>query len=340
MRDNATSSTSTGKASRRAALALAAGVALAAASTASWGQATSTGTGQAFPNKTLKLVVPFGAGGSDVMGRAFAEKLSIALKQPVIVENKAGAAGLIGSEYVANAPADGYTMLFIGGGSLTPILIKDLKFDLQKQLKPVIAIARGGMTFMTNSQVPAKDFKEFVDFAKKNPGKLNYSYTAGSIVLSSEMLKSRAGFDATAVPYKGAAQVLTALITNEIQMTIDVPFNYMAMIKDGRVKPLVHGGQERSPTLPDVPTLSELGIKDLIFAVSYGIWVPAGTPDSVITTLNAAYNEVLKDPSIRQRLNEASMVPTGGPPEGHTKQIQLEQEMWGTAAKKIGFKPE
>lgn len=294
----------------------------------------------AFPNKPLRLVVPFGAGGSDVMGRAFAEKLAALLKQPVIVENKPGAAGQIGSEYVANSPADGYTMLFIGGGSLTPILIKDLKFDLQKALRPVISIARGGMTFMTNSAIPASNMKEFVEYAKKNAGKMNYSYTAGSMVLSNEMLKSKAGFEATGIPYKGAAQVLQALITNEIQMTIDVPFNYMAMIKDGKVKPLVHGGQDRSPTLPDVPTLAEIGITDLIFAVSYGIWVPAGTPDAVVNQLNAAYNEMLKDPGIRQRLNDAAMVPSGGPPEGHTKQIALEQKMWGEAAHKIGFKPQ
>jgi tripartite-type tricarboxylate transporter receptor subunit TctC len=323
---------------RRKWLKQASAAALAPAATvatfATWAQSG------AFPNKPLKLVIPFGAGGSDAIGRAFAEKLAIALKQPVIVENKPGAAALIGSEYVANSPADGYTMLFIGGGSLTPILIKDLKFEINKALKPVICIARGGMTFMVNSAVPANNMKEFVEYAQRNKGKLNYSHTAGSIVLSTEMLKSRAGFEATAVPYKGAAQVLTALITNEIQMTIDVPFNYLPMIKDGKVKPLVHGGQERSPSLPDVPTLAEIGINDLIFAVSYGIWVAAGTPDPIVAQLNAAYNEVLKNPDIQARLNQASMVVVGGPPEGHTKQIALEQQMWGNAARQIGFKPE
>jgi tripartite-type tricarboxylate transporter receptor subunit TctC len=294
----------------------------------------------ALPSKPLKLVVPFGAGGSDAMARAFAERLGAVLKQTVIVENRPGAAALIGAEYVANAPADGSTMLFLGGGSLTPILIKDLKFDLQKSLRPVICIARGGMTFMTNAEIPASNLKEFVAYAQRNRGKLNYSHTAGSMVLSSEMLKARAGFEATAVPYKGASQVLTALITNEIQMTIDVPLNYMPMIQAGKVKPLVHGGQERSPTLPDVPTLAELGINDLIFAVSYGIWVPAGTPEPVVAQLNAAYNEVLRQPDMRERLTQASMVPVGGPPEGHTQQIALEQSMWAGAARKIGFKPE
>jgi len=312
----------------------------AAGAAAGMALAPSSGWAQGgFPDKPLRLVIPFGAGGSDVMGRAFAEKLSGILKQPVIVENKPGAAALIGSEYVAGQPADGYTMLFIGGGSLTPILIKDLKFDIRKALRPVLCVARGGMTVMTNSAVPAANVQEFIAYAQRNKGKVNYSYTAGSMVLSSEMFRTRLGFEATGIPYKGAGQVLTALITNEIQMTIDVPFNYMPMIKDGKVRPLVHGGQERSPTLPDVPTLAEIGIDDLIFAVSYGIWVPAGTPDPVVARLNAAYNEILKMPDIRQRLADAAMVPVGGPPEGHTKQIDIEQQMWATAARRIGFTP-
>ena len=293
-----------------------------------------------FPTRPIKMVVPFGAGGSDAMARSFAEKLGAVLKQPVFVENRPGAAALIGAEYTAAAAPDGYTMIFLGGGSLTPVLLKDLKFDIQKQLKPVVCLARGGMMFMVNSGVPAKNMDEFVKYAKQNPGKLNYSYTAGSMVLSDEMLKSKLGFDATAVPYKGAGQVLTALISNEIQMTIDVPFNYLPMIKDGKVRPLLHGGQERSPSLPEVPTLSDMGINDLIFAVSYGIWVPAGTPDPIVARLNAAYNEVLKDPEIRGRLVQASVVPVGGPPSGQSEQIRMEQDMWARSARQIGYKPE
>lgn len=325
--------------SRRGWLAQMGGAAAAVATTGLFTPARAQ-SGSSFPNKPLKLVVPFGAGGSDAMARAFAEKLGAVLKQPVVVENKPGASGLIGSEYVSMSPKDGYTMLFIGGGSLTPVLNKDLKFRILEQLKPVICIARGGMTCMTNASVPARNIQEFVAYAKANPGKLNYSYTAGSMVLSAEMLRNQLGFEATAVPYKGAAQVLQALITNEIQMTIDVPFNYMPMIKDGRVRPLVHGGQERSPTLPEVPTLAEIGVKDLIFAVSYGIWVAPGTPDPVVEQLNAAYNEVLKSDDIRGRLTQAAVVPVGGPPAGLFKQIKGEQDTWATAAAKIGYKPE
>lgn len=299
-----------------------------------------------FPERSLRMVVPFGAGGSDAMARTFADKLGKVLGQTVYVENRAGAAGLIGSQHVAGATPDGYTMLFIGGGSFTPVLIKDLQFDIQSALRPVICIARGGMTLMVNSSVPAKTIQEFVEYAKQNPGKINYSHTAGSIVLSAEMLKSRLGFDATAIPYKGSSQVLMAQLVNEVQMTIDVPFHYMAMMKEGKIRPLLHGGQDPLPSLPDgpdlssVPRLADIGIDDLIFAVSYGIWVPAGTPDDVVQKLNVAFNEVLKDTEIRDRLTHASVIPVGGAPEVHSQQIQAEQEMWAKSAKQIGYQPQ
>ncbi len=291
-------------------------------------------------DKPLRIVVPFGPGGSDTLARAMAEKLSVQLKQPVIVENKPGAAALIGSEYVAAQPADGNTILFLGGGSLTPVLIKDLKFNLLKAMRPVVCVARGGMTLMVPGTLPVNNFKEFVDYTKKNPGKINFSYTAGSILLGSEMLKSRAGFDATAIPYKGSTQVATALIAGEIQMGIDVPLFYVGMIKEGRIKALAHGAAERSPSLPDVPTLAEVGVPDLTFAFSFGFWAPAGTPDAAVNRLNAAFNTVLKEPDIRARLAQAGVVPVGGAPEVHSRQVTDEQNMWAQAAAKIGYKPE
>ncbi|WP_423459901.1 Bug family tripartite tricarboxylate transporter substrate binding protein [Ottowia sp. VDI28] len=308
-------------------------LALAGLSASAWAQAD-------FPNKPLRLVVPFAAGGSDVMARAFAEKLGEVLKQPVIVENKPGGAAIIGSSYVAQAPADGYTMLWLGGGSLTPVLIKDLKFDILKSLKSVVSIARGGMTLMVPGSMPVHNFAEFLAYAKANPGKLNYSHTAGSILLSTEMLKSKAGFEAVAIPYKGSTQVAAALMANEIQMGIDVPVFYLGMIKTGKIRAIAHGSQERSPSLPDVPTLAEVGVKDLVFAFSYGIWAPAGTPDAIVEKLNAAYNEVLKDPSIRERLAQAGVVPVGGGAGVHAKAVKAEQDMWASAAKQIGYEPQ
>lgn len=326
-------STTTGTSfpSRRHGLLLAAALA---------GIAALPAVAQAQSDKPLRIVVPFGPGGSDTLARAMAEKLSIQLKQPVIVENKPGAAALIGSEYVAAQPADGNTILFLGGGSLTPVLIKDLKFNLLKAMRPVVCVARGGMTLMVPGTLPVNNFREFVEYTKKNPGKINFSYTAGSILLAAETLKSRAGFDATAIPYKGSTQVATALIAGEIQMGIDVPLFYVGMIKEGRIKALAHGAAERSPSLPDVPTLAEVGVPNLAFAFSFGFWAPAGTPDAAVNRLNVAFNEVLKDADIRNRLTLAGVVPVGGAPEVHSRQVSDEQNMWAQAAAKIGYKPE
>lgn len=316
------------------------GLILAAALTGVAGWPAAAQAQSSYPDKPIRIVVPFGAGGSDTLARAMAEKLGVLLKQPVLVENKPGAAALIGSEYVANQPADGYNILFLGGGSMTPVLIKDLKFNLLKSMRPVVCVARGGMTLMVPGTLPVNNFGEFVDYARKNPTKMNFSYTAGSILLGSEMLKSRAGFGATAIPYKGSTQVATALIAGEIQMGIDVPLFYVGMIKEGRIKALAHGATERSPSLPDVPTLAEVGVPDLTFAFSFGFWAPAATPDAVINKLNTAFNEVLKEPDIRQRLAQAGVVPVGGAPEEHSRQVSAEQQMWAQAAAKIGYKPE
>lgn len=293
-----------------------------------------------YPDKPVRIVVPFGAGGSDSLARALGERLGVQLKQAVIVENKPGAAALVGTEYAAAQPADGYTILFLGGGSLTPVLVKDLKFNLLRSMRPIVCVARGGMTLMVPGTLPVNNFREFVDYAKKNPDKTNFSYTAGSILLAGEMLKSRAGFQATPIPYKGSTQVATALISGEIQMGIDVPLFYVGMIKEGRIKALAHGASERSPSLPDVPTLAEVGVPDLTFAFSFGFWAPATTPELIVKRLNAAFNEVLKDPDIRARLAQAGVIPVGGAPEAHSAQVAAEQQMWAQAASAIGYKPE
>lgn len=295
----------------------------------------------AFPNKPVRIVVPYGAGGSnDMMARVFAERLSGILKQQVYVENKSGAAGVIGSEHVANSAADGYTVLFVGGGSMTSVLIKDLKFSLLGRLDPLMPIARGGMTLMVSSKVPAKTLPEFIEWAKQQKGQVNFSYTAGSVLLATEMLRERTGFSAVGVPYKGSGEAIVAMLSGDIHLALDTPLQYLPMIKDGRLRALAHGGQERTPVLPDVPTLAELGYDDLQFAVSFGAWVPKGTPAAAVERLNAAFNEVLKQPDVRQRLVDAAMSPTGGPAKGHYDQIAGEQAWWAKAAKKIGYTPQ
>lgn len=295
----------------------------------------------AFPTKPIRFVVPFGAGGSnDVMARLFAERLAVILKQPVLVENKPGAAAVIGADHVAQSPADGYTVLFLGGGSMTPALVKDLKIDLRKQLRPAAAIARGGMTVLVSGGVPAKTFPEFVAYAKKQKGKINFGSTASSSMLAGEMLRARAGFDAVHVAYKGSGATMAALVSNEVQYVLDTPLQYLPLIKEGRIRALAHGALDRTTVLPEVPTLVELGYPDLLFAVSFGAWVPATTPDAVVQRLNTAFNEVLAQADVRQRLLEGAVTPTGGAPDVHDKQIAGEQEWLTNAARSLNYKPE
>ncbi|MDQ8035219.1 MAG: tripartite tricarboxylate transporter substrate-binding protein [Bordetella sp.] len=294
-----------------------------------------------YPSKPIRFVVPFAPGGSnDVMARVFAERLSTILKQPTFVENKPGANGVIGAEYVANGQADGYTLLFIGGGSMTPALIKDLRVDLRRQLRPIAAIARGGMTVLVSGGVPARTFPEFVEYARREKGKINYGYTASSSMLAAEMLHVRAGFDAVGVAYKGSGAAMTALVANEVQYVLDTPLQYLPLIKEGRLKALAQGAQERTAVLPEVPTLVELGYPDLLFAVSFGAWLPARTPDAFVQKLNVAFNEILAQPDVRQRILDGAMTPTGGAPAVHDQQIAGEQAWLADAARKLNYKPE
>ena len=323
---------------RRVWMAQAGAVLLGSAGLAAWGSAAAQ---SAYPSKPIRFIVPFAAGGSnDVMARLFAERLSTIVKQPTVVENKPGASGVIGAEYVAHSPADGYTLLFLGGGSMTPVLIKDLRLDLRKQLRPVAAIARGGMTVLVSGGVPAKTFPEFVDYARKEKGKINYGYTASSSMLAAEMLHVRAGFDAVGVAYKGSGAAMTALVANEVQYVLDTPLQYLQLIKEGRLKALAHGAQDRTSVLPEMPTLAELGYKGLLFAVSFGAWAPAGTPDAVVQQLNRAFNEILAQPDVRQRLLDGAVTPSGGEPGVHDRQIAGEQAWLADAARKLDYKPE
>lgn len=294
---------------------------------------------QQFPERPVHLVLPFGAGSSDALARVIGQKVSAVLGQPVIIENKPGAGAQIGAQYVARAQPDGYTLLFLGGGSMTPVLVKDLKINFKEQFEPVAALGRGGMMVMVSAETPVNTLQELIEYSKQHPDELNFGYVANSALVAGELLNAIGPMTATPIPYKGSTGVLTALITNEVQITADVPVQFLPMIKEGKVRPIVYGGSERSPILPDVPTLAEAGFPDIVFPASFGVWAPKGTPEDVIMTLNEAFNTVLKDPEVIEHLRQASVVPTGGLPEVHAKQIESEHQGWAEATKKVGFDP-
>ena len=279
---------------RRLTLALAATLAMAA----------PAAFAQAFPAKPLKLVVNFPPGGAaDVIGRALAQQLSEQLKQQVVVENRPGANGNIGADAVAKSPADGYTLLMSSGGAVTvnPFLYTKMPFDAEKDLVPVASVARVLVYLMTHPSVPVNTAQDFVAHAKANPGKLSYGSagSGSSPHLAGEMFKRQAGFDATHVPYKGAAPALTDLLAGQVQFMFD-PGPGLRHAKDGKLKLLAVGSPRRASAYPDVPTLAEAGMSGFDADTTFGIYAPGGTPAAVVTQLHDEVNKALATPKLAE----------------------------------------
>ncbi|MDP3084322.1 MAG: tripartite tricarboxylate transporter substrate binding protein [Rubrivivax sp.] len=272
---------------RRAALALAAALSLAA----------PAAFAQAFPNKPIKLVVNFPPGGAaDVIGRTLGQALSEQLKQQVIVENKPGANGNIGADTVAKSPGDGYTLLMSSGGAVTvnPFIYTKMPFDAEKDLLPVASVARVLVFLMAHPSLPVNTAQEFVTYAKANPGKLSFASagSGSSPHLAGEMFKRQAKFEATHVPYRGAAPALTDLLAGQVQFMFD-PGPGLRHAKEGKLKLLAVGSSKRSSQVPDTPTLAEVGMTGFDADTIFGIYAPNGTPAAVVTQLHDEINKAL-----------------------------------------------
>jgi tripartite-type tricarboxylate transporter receptor subunit TctC len=277
-------------------IALAAGAALALAAPAAFAQA--------FPGKPLKLVVNFPPGGAaDVIGRALAQQLGEQLRQQVVVENKPGANGNIGADAVAKSAADGHTLLMSSGGAVTvnPFLYTKMPFDAEKDLVPVASVARVLVYLMTNPSVPVNTAQEFVTYAKANPGKLSFGSagTGSSPHLAGEMFKRQAGFEATHVPYKGAAPALTDLLAGQVQFMFD-PGPGLRHAREGRLRLLAVGSPRRASQYPDTPTLAEAGMAGFDADTTFGIYAPGGTPAPVVTQLHDEINKALATPKMAE----------------------------------------
>jgi tripartite-type tricarboxylate transporter receptor subunit TctC len=262
-----------------------------------------------YPVRPIKLVVPYAAGGpTDVLGRLVADFLGRDLKQTTVVENKAGAQGAIGAEAVARAEPDGYT-LFVAAASiivLNPMLYKKLPYDPVSDFKMLALITDLPVMMEVHPSVPAKTVAEFVAFAKQNPGKLNFGSagTGGTIHLAGEMFKQIAGIDMIHVPYKGAGPALTDLLSGNIQVMFDTLSTALPPVKSGLLRPLGVSSTERSPDLPDVPTIAESGYPDYRVSVWYGIAAPAKVPDDVSQKIRASLDRALNDAAFRASLEK------------------------------------
>jgi tripartite-type tricarboxylate transporter receptor subunit TctC len=295
---------------------------------------------QNYPNKPIRMIVPFAAGGNnDVRARIIAENLTRNLGQPVVVENKPGVDGAIGMEMVAKAKADGYTLLAImtGAATVTPSLYKNVRYDTMKDFDQIIQLNVTPMFLMVHASLPVKTVKELIALAKSKPGQLNYGTSSSTYYLTTEDFKQRTGTDITYIPYKGTAPAMTAFISGETQMMIESLFSYLPLIKAGKIRPIAVCSSTRSPALPDVPTMAESGIPDFIATQWSGLAAPAGTPREIIKRLNAEIVRILSMPAVKERLENAGDTIVGNTPEEFTAFIQAELTKFARVIKDAGI---
>src|SRR5687768_14597068 len=286
-----------------------------------------------YPNKPLRLVVPFAPGGStDIFARLLAERAQGPLGQPVVVENRAGAAGNLGANEVVKAAPDGYTLLMATTGvmAINNSLYKNMTYDAAKDLEPVLFVASITNVLIVPPDSPAKNVGDLVAIAKKEPGKLSFASSgAGSSThMSAELFKSMSGTDILHIPYKGSGQAMPDLMSGRVNMMFENAPGAVSHIKAGKLRALAVTGLKRSPALPELPTVAESGVPGYESLSWSGIAVPAGTPRAVVDRLNKDFNSILATPEMRQKLAEQGAETMGGAPEAFAQHIRAEREKW------------
>jgi tripartite-type tricarboxylate transporter receptor subunit TctC len=306
--------------------------------------ALSPAFAQTYPDKPIKMIVPFPPGGPiDTMGRLVSQNLSVALGQQVIVENRPGAGATIGSKAVASAEPDGYTLLFGSSGSLAvaPALYSNIDYDPIKLFAPVATVALLPHVLVVGLPVPARTVAELVAHAKVNPGKLNYGAGLGTPPhMLGTLFKTQAGIDVVYVPYRGSAQSVTDLLGGQTQFTIDGLTGLYPLVAEGKVRPLAVARPERWPALPNVPTMVESGFPDFVYDAWTGVVAPAGTPVAIVNKLNAAINDGLRSPETTANLAKFSAIAKIGSPQDFAAYLATELPKWAAIVKLSGAKPE
>jgi tripartite-type tricarboxylate transporter receptor subunit TctC len=306
--------------------------------------ATAPSRAQDFPTKPIKLVVPFPAGGpTDTSARLVAQGLAARIGQAVIIENQAGAGGIIGDRQVANAAPDGYTLLVIAVANMfgvAPLLYK-LDFDPMKAYAPVATTVVDRQILVGAPSLPVNTVQELVAYAKANPGKLNYGAATGiGPHFITEMFKLKTGTNIVHVPYRGSGPIIGDVISGQVQLTMSGKSVLLPFVQAGKVKPLAVTSAERWPELPNVPSLYEVGYLDFPYDTIAGIVAPAGTPPAVIAKLNAAINDGLNAPEIRAGIAKLGIEPKIGTPQEFAALIKEEGPRWGEIVRKTGVKAE
>jgi tripartite-type tricarboxylate transporter receptor subunit TctC len=288
---------------------------------------------QNYPTQTVKIIVPFTAGGGvDVVARMITPSLSEELGQSVIIENRGGAGGVLGATAVAQAPADGYTLLF-GTGSThgtNPSLYSHLSYDPVKDFIPIVLVSSSPLLLVISPALPARSVSELISVARSRPGELSFaSYGTGSINhLGAELFNSMADIKANHVPYRGSAPALTDLIGGRVNYTFDGVSTSLGYIEGGTIRVLGVAGPRRAPVLPEVPTISETALPGFDTTVWFGLFAPAGTPNTAIALINSKVNAVLASPSLKNKFEKLGIEPVGGSQKILADRVQTEMRKW------------
>ncbi len=298
---------------------------------------------QAYPTKVIKLIAPYPPGGGvDTVARLLAERLSARLGQQVVVDNKPGAGATIGGEALAKSAPDGYTLMLgsIIDYSTAPLFQKNLAFDMRRDFAPIVEVGFGTVGLIVSADLPVKSMQELIALARTKPGTLSFasSGTGGLHHLNMEMFKQAAGVDLVHVPYKGTTQFMPDLVAGRVQITMDSMPAHLPQITAGKTRALAVASKQRSPMLPDVPTMAEAGLVGFESATNYTLFAPAGTPREVIALLNKEVNEVLKQQDLRERLLALGIIVSGGSTESIQARIPLEMAKWANVVKTANIK--
>ena len=288
---------------------------------------------EAYPSRPVKLVVPYPPGGTtDLLARAIAPRLGERLGQAVVIENKAGAGGVIGAQQVAKSPADGYTLVFatIASHGIIPALQSPPPYDPVKDFAPITLVAGTPNVLLVNNAVPARNLAELLALARAKPGSLNFGSTSqgGSPHMSGELLKLQAGLDIVHVPYKGGGPMLIDLIGGQIQMGFDNLPSSIAQVRGGKVRALAVTTAKRWPGAPEIPTMAEAGVPGYEMSAWFGLLAPAGTPKAVVDRLQREVAAILKLPEVEKQFFELGAEPGGMSPEDFGRYISADRDKW------------
>jgi len=300
----------------------------------------SSAWSQSYPSKAVKIVVPYGVGGpADIYARYIGAKLQDTMGQPFVVEDRPGAGSIVGSDYVAKSPADGYTLLMMSNThTVNETLIPKKPFELMRDFAPITGVNYSDLLMVIHPSVPASNLKEFIALAKSKPGALNYASSGNGTPyhMAGELFKAMAGVDIVHIPHKGSDGARNSILGGQVQMMFDAVPTMAANARAGKVKALATSGKSRSPVTPDLPTVAEAGVPGYESGIWLGLMAPAGTPRPVLERLNAEVRKVIDSPEVKEAWAKQGAFPMGMSIEQFDKFLRAELVKWAKAVKASG----